>query len=55
VLLEDMWSRELGVGIDGVQPCSLSMKCWPGVETEDVLAAFLVCSEGLRKSIGVTG
>jgi hypothetical protein len=53
VLLEAMWSRELGVGNGSVPPFSLSMKGWPGAEIVDVLAAFLVCSEGWRKSIAV--
>ena len=53
MLLGDLWSRELGVGNGSVPPFSLSMKDWPGAEIVDVLAAFLVCSEGWRKSIAV--
>ena len=47
----DMRSRELGVGNDTVRLFSLSMKCWPGVESVDVLAAFLVYSECWRECV----
>jgi hypothetical protein len=46
-----MRSRELGVGNDTVRLSSLSIKCWPGVESVDVLAAFLVCSECWRECV----
>jgi hypothetical protein len=41
----------VGVGNDTVRLSSLSMKRWPGVESVDVLAAFLVCSECWRECV----